>query len=226
MPTTTDVAPFPVSLIADGLDACGLHDQVLPSALGRLIRGPKASFAGPARTIAYRRLPEADRFRFAPREVEATSIAALEAELRRGDVVAIGFEDGPPELGIPGGMYALMFSQRGCAGLVTEGYVRDIDEIEAIGFPVVARGSAPANGRGRMKRLGVGPPIRLGGIPVRTGDVLVADSDGVVVVPIEEIEGERLLAWLRDSAGKETDAIAMLRAGSTLSEVFLRFGQL
>lgn len=90
---------------------------------------------------------------------------------------------------------------RGIAGFVVDGLVRDVEAIRALGdFPVFARGITPI---GPLHR---GPgeinyPVSAGGIVVSAGDVVVADLNGVVVIPAE-IAGE-LLQRLRDQAAAE-----------------------
>ena len=73
---------------------------------------------------------------------------------------------------------------RGLAGLVVDGAVRDVDGIEALGFPVFAVGSTPQPpARERGGELEV--PIGCGGLSVRPGDYVYGDADGVVVVPAD-----------------------------------------
>jgi 4-hydroxy-4-methyl-2-oxoglutarate aldolase len=76
---------------------------------------------------------------------------------------------------------------RGIAGIVLQGLVRDRAAIAAQGLPVFARG---ATARGPVKEtLGaVQVPIQCGGVPVRPGDLVAGDDDGVVVVPRESLE--------------------------------------
>lgn len=73
---------------------------------------------------------------------------------------------------------------RGIAGLVTDGYVRDISAIRASGFAVWARG-IHAQGATKQDLAGVNVSVCCGGQVVRPGDVILADEDGVVVIPLE-----------------------------------------
>ena len=75
----------------------------------------------------------------------------------------------------------------GIAGVVIDGAFRDIEENEAIGFPIYAR----ANTGGRSTRCAKGEinvPIACGGVSVRPGDIIVGDRNGVVVIPLEHAE--------------------------------------
>ena len=75
---------------------------------------------------------------------------------------------------------------RGVAGFVTDGLVRDVAALEQVGLPVFAAGVTP-NSCARNGPGTVGLPVSVGGHPVASGDVVVADRDGVVVVPAARI---------------------------------------
>ena len=76
---------------------------------------------------------------------------------------------------------------RGAAGFVTDGLVRDLDDLETVGLPTFAMGVTP-NSPQRRGPGSVGLPIVCGGVAVASGDVVVGDRDGVVVVPRARIE--------------------------------------
>ncbi|PWJ10907.1 RraA family protein [Jannaschia seohaensis] len=80
-----------------------------------------------------------------------------------------------------------ILKNRGGVGLVTDGPMRDLDGLQSVGLPVWCRGLTPnspvARGPGT-----VGLPVIVGGIPVEAGDMIVADRDGVVVVPFARID--------------------------------------
>ena len=75
-----------------------------------------------------------------------------------------------------------MAHNRGIAGLVTDGLVRDVAGALAVGLPVYCAGVSP-NSPARNGPGTVGEPIDLGGLRIESGDILVGDRDGVVVVP-------------------------------------------
>jgi regulator of RNase E activity RraA len=106
--------------------------------------------------------------------------AALEAA-RPGDVILIRTGDFCGS-SVVGDIYVGMARNAGVVAIVTDGAVRDIPGIDAVGIPVFARGVSPnspwKNGPGR-----VGLPIAIGGVAVDAGDIVVGDRDGVVIVP-------------------------------------------
>ena len=105
------------------------------------------------------------------------------AMARRGEVLVVdagGYED----TAIWGGIMTRAALQRGIAGLVVDGAVRDVAEIREFGFPCFARAVVPA---GPHKGFGgiIDGPISCAGCAVRPGDLVLGDDDGVCVVPLE-----------------------------------------
>ena len=97
-----------------------------------------------------------------------------------GDVIVV--EAGDDEMAVAGGNVCAIAQRRGVAGLVVDGVVRDVAESRDKRFPLFARGVSPIPG----KRVGDGDmnaTIRCGGVLVSPGDIVVADEEGIVVVP-------------------------------------------
>lgn len=109
---------------------------------------------------------------------------------------------------------------RGAAGCVTDGLVRDVRQIRDMRFPVFAGGIGPLDSKGRGVAMAIDVPVECGGIPVRPGDWVFGDVDGVVVIPAELAEStidlslEKILA---ENAVREE-----LAAGEKLGVVFAR----
>ena len=99
---------------------------------------------------------------------------------RPGDVMIVAAE-AYEEASVVGDILVGMARNQGVAALVTDGMVRDVDGLDAVGIPVFARGLSPnspyKDGPGT-----IGLPISIGGVTVEAGDVLVGDQDGIVVV--------------------------------------------
>jgi len=111
-----------------------------------------------------------------------------------GDVMVCA-TDGFAETAVTGDLLLGMARNRGLAGFVTDGMVRDVPGIEAVGLPCFAAGVTPnspvRNGPGT-----VGMPVVVGGVAVGPGDIVVGDGDGIVIVPFAAIDAvaERLVA--------------------------------
>jgi 4-hydroxy-4-methyl-2-oxoglutarate aldolase len=111
-----------------------------------------------------------------------------------GDVMVCA-TDGFAETAVTGDLLLGMARNRGLAGFVTDGMVRDVPGIEAVGLPCFAAGVTP-NSPARNGPGTVGMPVVVGGVAVGPGDVVVGDGDGIVVVPFASIDAvvERLVA--------------------------------
>jgi 4-hydroxy-4-methyl-2-oxoglutarate aldolase len=122
--------------------------------------------------------------------------------------------------GYCGEVLAVAMQARGLAGLVIDGGVRDVDGLERLRFPAFARGrSILRTVKHEPGRLG--EPVVAGGAPVRPGDVVVGDADGVAVVRAERLE-EVLLAS-RARLEREAGVMDRLRRGElTLDLLGLR----
>ena len=98
-----------------------------------------------------------------------------------GDVVVV--EAGDDFMAVAGGNVCAIARNRGVAGFVVDGVIRDIGESRANGFPLFARGRSPIPA-GKEGPGEINHPIRCGGVVVHPGDMVVADDEGIVVVPL------------------------------------------
>jgi 4-hydroxy-4-methyl-2-oxoglutarate aldolase len=110
---------------------------------------------------------------------------------------------------------------KGIAGVIVDGAVRDVDMCEEFDFPVHARATVPITARGRIVQEAWDIPIRLGDAPVRPGDVVVADVNGVVVIPFEKIDS--VISAAQRIAQKELAMVDALRRGESIVDVDARF---
>jgi regulator of RNase E activity RraA len=97
-----------------------------------------------------------------------------------GDILVV--EAGDDEMAVAGGNVCAIAQRRGVAALVVDGVIRDVVESRENRFPVFARGISPIPAK-RVGDGGVNLQIRCGGVVVNPGDVVVADEEGIVVVP-------------------------------------------
>jgi 4-hydroxy-4-methyl-2-oxoglutarate aldolase len=131
---------------------------------------------------------------------------------RAGDVVVVATGD-YQEASVAGDVMVGMMKNQGVVALVTDGLVRDIDGLNAVGIPVCARGLSP-NSPHKDGPGTIGLPITLGGVVVMPGDVVIGDQDGIVVVAREALEG--VLAALVDVTAKEAKMDRMVADGARL----------
>lgn len=132
------------------------------------------------------------------------------------DVIVVDNE-GRTEMGGWGGLLSLAASTRQVAGVVLDGACRDVDESRELHFPVFARGGTPRTARGRVYEESCGEPVQVCGIAVRTGDFVIADGSGVVVVPVEC--AEEVIGAAEAMAEREAGMASRLRSGVPPSAV-------
>jgi len=134
--------------------------------------------------------------------------AAVE-QCRPGDILVVTTTS-PSADGAFGELLATALAQRGVRGLVTSGGVRDVAELHAMGFPVFCA-AVSAQGTVKATAGAVNIPVTIGGQHVRPGDAIVADDDGVVVVPRAAVHDA--LAAARARAAKEDESRDAFRLG-------------
>ena len=137
------------------------------------------------------------------------------AQAQSGDVLVVDMS-GDCGFGPFGEILASACQQRGIAGLVLDGSVRDGADIEALGFPVFCRGLAPSGTR-KEHPGELGGSIQCGGASVNPGDIIVAGRDGVIVIPTAAMSG--LQSRLQQIVEKETRIKQGIAAGKTTLEL-------
>jgi 4-hydroxy-4-methyl-2-oxoglutarate aldolase len=170
----------------------------------RLVSAPIRPLA-PGMTLAGTALP----VRCRPGDNLALHLAIAEA--RPGEVLVVDY-GGSLDSGPFGEIMALACQMRGIAGLVIDGAVRDSAQIAGLGFPVFARG---LNIRGTVKQDAgrIGVPVTMGGVEITAGDLVLADSDAILVLADDDLAPA--LAASRTRAEREARMMERLRAGET-----------
>ena len=132
-----------------------------------------------------------------------------------GDVLIIDFkafiESGPW-----GDVLTTAAMAKGVAGVVINGSVRDAADCHAMGFPVFARGTC-MKGSTKLIPGNINLPIEISNVPIVPGDIVVGDDDGVVIVPLGEVEETLSNALAREE--KEEELRNQLKVGKTTVEL-------
>lgn len=195
-PTDVQIAAFqgvPSSFVADAMYGVGALAGIGPVGEGRDLN---CVAAGPALTVDC-----------GPGDIMA--LAGSLGFIRSGDIVVSTF-GGLKGRAAAGDRIAGMMRNNGAAGFVTDGPMRDYAGVVSVGLPSWCAGLCPSSpvstGPGR-----IGLPIQIGGREVETGDMVVADRDGVVTVPFEEIGA--VIEMLETVKRLETELDAEVAAG-------------
>jgi regulator of RNase E activity RraA len=176
----TDFRSLPTTTLADPLG----RDRVMDIGI-RPLWGPVPRVAGPAFTV---RCPPGDNL----------MLHAAVHRAQPGSVVVV--ESGDLDYALAGGNVCAVAQRRGVTAFVLDGLIRDLAEVREAGFPVFARGVIPIPGAKSEVRP-LNEPVRCGGVLVEAGDVVVADEEGVVVVP--SARREEILAAAQAKLSKE-----------------------
>jgi regulator of RNase E activity RraA len=132
-------------------------------------------------------------------------------------------EDGADIAGM-GGLMGTAMAARNFSGAVIDGGVRDVGYLQKIGFPVFALGVVPSTSVNHYRFAGTNIPVVCDGVPVSAGDIVVADGDGVVVVP--RARGAEVLAIAQDLDFKEHSMYGYIEKLKSIEEAVKKFGRL
>jgi regulator of RNase E activity RraA len=209
------VRQFIYSAVAcDVLDALGFGHQ--SPRVGLLPRTGCNLLVGRCKTTLWADMAHEDQ---RPYELELRAVDGCQA-----DDVVIAAASGSMRSGIWGELLSCAARNSGCVGAIVDGAVRDIAKMSDMGFPVFARGRSVYDSRNRQRVVDVDVPVEIDGVRFNCGDLVIADVDGVVVVP-RAVEREVLAAaWKKVHAENTTrDAI---KAGMKATAVYAKYGVL
>lgn len=191
------------------LGAATLHEAFdrrgdLPAAIRPLFR---ARVAGPALTVS-------------TQPGNNLLIHRALAAARPGDILVVALteaDEAGHDFGYWGDILTTAAIERGVAGLVIDGCLRDVEAIEALGFPVFGRGTA-IRGTAKAAVGAVGMPVRIGRVEIAAGDLVVGDADGVVAIPAAVARGVLVQAEAREA--KERGIVEQLKAGRSTMDIY------
>ena len=174
-------------------------------------------FAGVARTVLLKK----DEGNSDPNALSGM-LAAIDAG-SADSVYVMVVEDGDNIAGM-GGLMGTAMSARGYAGAIIDGGVRDVAYLRKLGFPVYATGIVPSTSVHHYRFAGSQIAVTCDGVTVNAGDIIAADSDGVVVVPISNAREVLTLAQQMDF--KEHSMYAVIEQTKSILEAVKKFGRL
>ena len=177
-----------------------LRDHGFPRGLTPNVRPIK--FIGTAVTV---RLPHLD----------STAVHVAVDDLRPGDVLVVE-QSGDEQRSCFGGLVSFTAKVRGAVGAVIDGQINDIEEMSGYGFPTYSRGIAAHTTRIAGIEGAINITVSVGGVVVKPGDVVFADSDGIAILdPDEALE---IAALLKQKEDAEIPAREAIQAGARISD--------
>ena len=205
------------AVISDALDSFGFMNQAMRPFIRPL--DDNLVLMGRARTgrfVARGPLPLGEN----PYLIEMQLLDSLQP----GDVSVLAC-NGPTDTIAPWGELLTTASiARGAVGCITDGLIRDVRSIRALNFPVFHGGIGPLDTRGRAYMTEMDTDVICGGVWVRSGDIVFADIDGVVVIPRED--EKKIIERAREKITSENHTRDELRQGRLLREVYEKYGVL
>ncbi len=203
-----------VAVVCDILDELGYRNQAMHQRLRPILPDIKnCGFIGRARTL---RWMETDHVAENPYGLE---IEAMDL-LKTGDVV-IHSTDHCGTNAPWGELMSTIAKRNGVAGCVCDSQIRDCIKIIEMGFPVYYAGIRPLDSKGRAIVTDYDVPVRCGEVLVNPGDIIIADFDGVVVVP-KDVE-DAVFQKAKDKVNDENLSRKELLSGKSLHEVYQKY---
>jgi 4-hydroxy-4-methyl-2-oxoglutarate aldolase len=149
------------------------------------------------------------------------------ARAQPGDIIVVACH-GTPLTAMWGGLMSTLSLKAGIAAGIVDGAVRDVDEIRDLDFPLWYRSTVPRPSptavHDRTEPVRVNVPVVVGGQVINPGDILVADENGIAVVP--PALAENVLEGTRLNIGKERMIREKISSGATVLELLEEFGHL
>ncbi|MDN8541820.1 RraA family protein [Erwinia sp. BC051422] len=188
--------------VSDALDMLNINNG-LGSAINPLRFGMQC--VGPAFTIQVE----------AVQPGESGKAADYIDDVAAGEVIVIA-NRGVTESTVWGDILSRLAVRKGIAGTVIDGACRDADGIATSGHPVFARAAYMKSGKGRTMLKAINVPVKIGETTVAPGDIVCADSSGVVVIPQDKLaQVEKLVSEI---ITMETEVEALVEQGMALKE--------
>src|SRR2546430_13633271 len=176
-----------------------------------------AKFAGPAVTVLMKKGEHKDGAPASQGMLDAIDRAPA------GSVYVMVLPDGADFAGI-GGLMATAMKYRGLAGAVIDASIRDTPQIKRLQFPVFSRGIAPSTSINHYRFAGVNVSMMCAGVTVNANDIIVADEDGVVVVP--RAKAAEVLKKAQDLDDTEHKMLPFIEKFKSMKQAVEKFGRI
>ena len=177
----------------------------------------KTKFAGPAYTVLLKKEEHKEGSKASQGMLDAIDAAPP------GSVYVMVLENGLDYAGI-GALMSTAMKVRGLTGAVVDGSVRDTPQLSRIQFPVFSRGVAPSTTINHFRFAGANIPVTCAGALVNPGDIIVADEDGVAVVP--KAHAAEVLKRAEELDNTEHTMLPFIEKFKSIKEAVAKFGRI
>lgn len=210
---TPRLAKLYTGVVHDVMRGMGLKDFTLPHTLRPLTVAK--TIAGPVFTVRGKVTPEAD-----PHETLLAWTGFL-SKAKSGHVIVIAAND--DEVAHMGELSGETLMRKGVPGVIADGGVRDVEFLIEMGFPVYARYATPRDIVGYWTVDAMDVPITIGRVNVAPHDYLLADRDGIIVLP--RIRAAEIVAAAAVAVGTESRIRTAILGGMDPQEAYLKYGK-
>ena len=202
------------AVVSDALDAHGFRKQS-PAVQLRPFT-VEGLLVGRAKTTLWEEIDFDDP---KPYELELQAVDSCQP-----DDVFVAAAQGSTRSGVWGELLSTAARNQGCVGAIVDGAIRDVAKMQAMEFPVYARDTCVYDSLHRQRVITIDGPVNIGGVKIRSGDLLFADVDGVVVVP-REIETVAIATAWKKVHDENITRDAILN-GMNSTEAYKKYGVL
>lgn len=199
---------FPTGNISDAMDSLGLaRGAILGLTPLNAGQPPAAGFALTIRQTRRRTPWDGKNL--------ARQGAVIDGQAQAGDLLVIDMGD-ITDVCTGGAILALRAQMCGVTGEITNGCLRDAEEIAELNFPVLCGGTSPVKSAYDVETAGVNVPVSIGNVEIMPGDLILIDRTGAVAVPAKYLEP--VLGAAGKIAAREARMTEMIRQGKSLAE--------
>ncbi len=203
-----------VAVLSDVLDQLGYKNQATRITFHAYTGVTK--LIGRCKTTLWADMYDLDKN---PYELELRAVDSCQP----GDIL-IAAAGGSNRSGIWGELLSTAARNCGCEGVIVHGAVRDIDKMRDMGFPVFATSKNPYDSQNRQRVIDLDVVVEIDGVKFSPGDIVMADEDGIVVVP-RDVEEQVIKAALEKVSAENITRDA-IKGGMKAMDAYLKYGVL
>ena len=198
------------------LDALDSHNHAIKCQLPQITGKKDRPLVGRCKTTLWADMAHEDP---KPYELELKAVDSC-----KPDEVLVAAANGSNRSALWGELLSTACIRTGCVGAVVDGLVRDQIKMNAMNFPVFAKGASPLDSKNRQKVIEIDVKVEIGNCMISPGDIIIADMDGIVIVP-QELE-EKAISLALEKVAAENTVRDAIRNGLSATDAFKKYGVL